>query len=431
MVTWNSPQGLNLYVWGENDFLRAFRFNPSTQRLNEPAFAEGSVLPPQGMPGGMMTISANGSVSGSGILWATTPRAGDANQAVVPGVLYAFNAQNNGASLPLLWSSSGVGDDTYNFSKGAPPLVVNGKVYLASLSNIVSVYGLRAAPPPSQNLALNKTASGSAPCNVNEGPAKAFNGSYSGGNTDKWCSLAAGTKFLQVDLGSNFSVNQFVIEHAGAGGESFSLNTLAYNIQVSTDGANFNQVAAVTNNIQSITSHNIAPAVARFVRLNVTTPTQTGDAAARIYEFQVYGQSAPGVITYETESLTVATTSGDLHRVALDAGYSGGQGTILEANAVGDFVTYTVNVPEARTYDIRVRIKRLGNRGIWQFSSNGVNHGSPVDGFSSTATFPEIDIGNVTFSTAGNKSFRFMITGRNASSTGFWIALDYIRLIPQ
>jgi hypothetical protein len=194
---------------------------------------------------------------------------------------------------------------------------------------------------------------------------------------------------------------------------------------------NFSQVASVSNNIQSITTHNIAPTVARFVRLNVATPTQNGDAAARIYELQVYGQPASGVITYETESLTVAATSGDLHRVALDTGYSGGQGTILEANAVGDFVTYTVNVPEARTYDIRVRIKKLGNRGIWQFSSNGVNQGSPVDGFSSTATFPEIDIGNVTFPTAGNKSFRFMITGKNASSAGFWIALDYIRLMPQ
>jgi hypothetical protein len=431
MVTWNSPQGLNLYVWGENDFLRAFRFNTSTQKLNEPAFAEGAILPPPGMPGGMMTISANGSASGTGILWATTPRAGDANQAVVPGALYAFNAQGSGATLPLIWSSTGVGDDTYNFSKGSPPVVVNGKVYVASLSNIVSVYGLRTTPPPSQNLALNKTGSGSTPCNANEGPAKAFNGSYSGGNTDKWCSLDAGTKFLQVDLGSNFSVNQIVVEHAGAGGESFDLNTQAFNLQVSADGVNFSQVASVSNNIQSITTHNIAPTVARFVRLNVTTPTQTGDAAARIYELQVYGQPASGVITYETESLTVAATSGDLHRVALDTGYSGGQGTILEANAAGDFVTYTVNVPEARTYDIRVRVKKWNNRGVWQFSSNGVNQGSPVDGFSSTPTFPEIDIGNLTFSTAGNKSFRFMITGKNASSAGFWIALDYIRLIPQ
>ena len=39
-----------------------------------------------------------------------------------------------------------------------------------------------------------------ASCNADEGPAKAVNGSVTGGNTDKWCSLGA-TKWLQVDLG--------------------------------------------------------------------------------------------------------------------------------------------------------------------------------------------------------------------------------------
>ena len=144
-----------------------------------------------------------------------------------------------------------------------------------------------------------------------------------------------------------------------------------------------------------------------------------------------FGPAEGGALTLEAESLPVAASSGDPHRVALDAGYSGGRGAILEGSAAGDFVTYTVNVPEARTYNVRVRLKRLGNRGIWQFSSNGVNHGPAVDGFASAASFPEIDLGNLTFATAGNKAFRFQLTGRNPSSTGFWIALDFIRLTPQ
>jgi hypothetical protein len=427
MVAWASPQGLNVYVWGENDFLRAYRFNNGTQRIDTPAFATGSVLPPVGMPGGMMTLSADGSRTATGLLWATTPRAGDANQAVVPGVLNAFDAED----LSLQWSSgTNPGDDTYNFSKGSPPVVANGKVFVASFSNVVSVYGL-SQTMSAQNLALNKPATGTTVCNIDEGPAKAFNGSYSGGNFDKWCSNATGTKVLTVDLGTNANISQIVLEHAGAGGESFDLNTRAYNVQVSTDNVNFSQVASMSANIQSITTHNIS-AVGRWVRLNVTTPTQTTNNVARIYEMQVYGSAGgAATITYETESLVVAATSGDVHRVALDAGYSGGQGTILEGNAVNDFVSYTVNVPQARTYDIRVRIKRLGNRGIWQFSSNGVNHGPTVDGFSTTASFPEIDLGNLSFATSGNKTFRFLVTGRNASSTNFWIALDYIRLIPQ
>jgi hypothetical protein len=430
MVTWHSPQGLNVYVWGENDFARAYRFNQQTQRLNTPAFAVGSVLPPIGQPGGMMSISADGSGTNSGILWATTQRAGDANQALVPGAFHAFDAED----LSLLWSSAtNPGDDTYNLSKGTAPMVANGKVYVASTSNVVSVYGLRATPPPSQNFALNRPATGSAACNVNEGPAKAFNGSYSGGNFDKWCSTAAGTKTLTVDLGSNRTVSQIIVEHAGAGGETFDLNTRAYNLQVSTDNVNFSQVASTSTNIKSITTHNITPVSARWIRLNITTPTQTTDGAARIYELQVFGggSAPPTAVTYEAESLSVNATSGDLHRVALDAGYSGGQGTILEGNAVGDFVTYNVNVPQARTYNVRIRIKRLSNRGIFQLAVNGVNHGPTVDGYSGPAAFPEIDLGNLNFTTAGNKTFRFQITGRNPSSTSFWIALDWIRLTPQ
>jgi outer membrane protein assembly factor BamB len=433
MVTWVSPSGTNVYAWGENDFAHVWRFNTSTQRLNMPAVASGTVLPPQGMPGGMMFISANNSQSGSGILWAATPHFGDANQAVVPGALYALNAE----TLALLWSSTtGVENDSYNFAKGSPPVVANGKVYVASMSNVVSVYGLRTTPS-AQNLARGKTATAptSTSCATTEGPDKAVNGTVSGGNADKWCTHTAGA-FLQVDLGSSMSIGQFIIEHAGAGGEAFNLNTKAYTITTSTDGTNFSSpVVSVSNNIQSITTHNITPVTARFLRLNITTPTQTTDTAARIYEFAAFaplGTAPPSTIQYEAESLPVAMfTAGRTERVALDAGYSGGQGVILEGHAANDFISFTANVPQARTYDIRVAIKRLGNRGIWQFDSNGTNLGPQVDGFATAASFPEIDLGNMAFSSAGNKTFRFTMTGKNASSTDFWIAIDYIKLIPQ
>jgi beta-glucanase (GH16 family) len=146
--------------------------------------------------------------------------------------------------------------------------------------------------PPPGNLALNRPATGSASCNANEGPAKAVNGSVSGGNSDKWCSGAA-PRFLQVDLGATFNVNRFIVRHAGAGGESASFNTRAFNIQVSTNGSSFTTVASAGANTASVTTHDIAATSARFVRLNVTTPTQTADGAARIYELEAYGTAGP------------------------------------------------------------------------------------------------------------------------------------------
>src|SRR5262249_22809808 len=158
------------------------------------------------------------------------------------GAMYALNAEN----LALLWSStSGVENDTYNLAKGASPTVANGKVYVASLSNAITVYGLRSGPS-NQNLARGKTvtAPGSTACASTEGPEKAVNGTVSGGNSDKWCTLTANAA-LQVDLGSNMSIGQLIVEHAGSGGEAFSLNTKNYNIGVSTDGTNFTPVATV------------------------------------------------------------------------------------------------------------------------------------------------------------------------------------------
>lgn len=142
------------------------------------------------------------------------------------------------------------------------------------------------AMTPSANLALNKAATGSTACNANEGPAKAVNGSTSGGNSDKFCSFAA-SKWLRVDLGASYPIRRFEIAHAGAGGESTSYNTRAFNLQVSANGTTWTTVATVTNNTASNTTHSVSTS-GRHVRLNVTTPTQGTDAATRIYELGVF-----------------------------------------------------------------------------------------------------------------------------------------------
>jgi len=144
-------------------------------------------------------------------------------------------------------------------------------------------------PPAGPNLALQRPASGSTPCNEDESPQKAFNGSVDGGTSDKWCSLAD-SKWLQVDLGANFSVNRIVIRHAGAGGETADWNTRGFKIHVSTDGKKFTTVVNVTDNDKDVSTHAIDPVTARYVQLEVIAPTQDGDPAARIYEMEVYGK---------------------------------------------------------------------------------------------------------------------------------------------
>ena len=148
----------------------------------------------------------------------------------------------------------------------------------------VELYGAGTAVT---NLALNKPATADSSCNANEGPAKAVNGSVTGGTSDKWCSGGA-TKFLQVDLGATHPISQFTVRHAGAGGESATWDTRDFDLQVSNDASTWTTVVQARGNTADVTNHGVSTS-GRYVRLNVITPTQTTDNAARIYELEVYG----------------------------------------------------------------------------------------------------------------------------------------------
>jgi hypothetical protein len=149
-VYFNSDtNGPTIYNWGENDVLRAFSFNGTT--LNTTPLAMGTLTAPQtnndgAMPGGFLSISANG--DDDGILWASTPFNGDAVHQSVQGVVYAYDAD----TLKLLWSDKDnePRDEIGTFAKYVPPVIANGKVYMATFGTVgtndgsgaLVVYGL-------------------------------------------------------------------------------------------------------------------------------------------------------------------------------------------------------------------------------------------------------------------------------------------------
>jgi hypothetical protein len=139
-VYWSSPTyGPAIYVWPAGDPLKVFRLVGGL--FTTPASAQSTALAAGGMPGGMLSLSANGSASGTGILWAALSNAGDANHTPRPGILRAYDAGNVTREL---WNSqqNATRDALGNFSKFSPPTVANGKVYVATLSNKLVVYGL-------------------------------------------------------------------------------------------------------------------------------------------------------------------------------------------------------------------------------------------------------------------------------------------------
>ena len=133
-----------------------------------------------------------------------------------------------------------------------------------------------------------------------------------------------------------------------------------------------------------------------------------------------------------------AQTSGITERISADPRFSNGEGTFFDATAINQFVTYDVPNVAAGTYDVRIGIKKWNNKGIFQLGISRLdqqgspqNVGSPVDEYASGEVFTEVDLGNWTPGSTSDKAFKFSVTGKNGSSSGYGLAFDYIKLIPQ
>ena len=132
---WSLGRDGVLYVWDRGDVLRAYDFKDN-RFVTTPA-AVSAVKP--GMTGGP-SVSANGSDVGSGIVWAVTTQS-TRSGGLTPGTLRAFRASDVRQEIyntDLNTARDALGD----FTKFAPPVVANGKVYVPTQSKAVSVYGL-------------------------------------------------------------------------------------------------------------------------------------------------------------------------------------------------------------------------------------------------------------------------------------------------
>jgi hypothetical protein len=158
-----------LYLSAERDLLRVFTFDGTFIGASPPGqnptdtFHSKCPNSGKGMPGSFLTVSADGGNLDSGIVWASMPRRNeDAFVKLVPGVLRAYKAySNHGSELIELWNS----DDDRNvsitcddaepsgasqvglYAKFVPPTVAEGKVYLATFSDRLAIYGLAHTVP--------------------------------------------------------------------------------------------------------------------------------------------------------------------------------------------------------------------------------------------------------------------------------------------
>lgn len=138
-----------VYVWGENERVKAYNVDFTTRRITAfrgegAQFASGEMPAPGGMPGGRLVVSSNGTMPNTGVVWGVYPTQGNANSTIVPGALVAYDATvaKNGKLKQLFHSDGKPATVLGNFAKYATPVVANGKVYVATFSNKVVQYGL-------------------------------------------------------------------------------------------------------------------------------------------------------------------------------------------------------------------------------------------------------------------------------------------------
>ena len=166
-IYWESPvHGPLVYVWYQENHLEAFKVvngafennvDPNTGLL-APITQSAMAVPP-GMPGGVLSLSANGTAPRSGVVWAIAPYNADAHVNTVAGIVRAFDASDLSIEL---WNSrqNAARDDFGNVAKYTPPTVANGKVYVATFSNQLVVYGLVGTSPSAPTVGSVSPSSG-------------------------------------------------------------------------------------------------------------------------------------------------------------------------------------------------------------------------------------------------------------------------------
>jgi len=143
-IAWNGDCTTRVYIWGGSDPLKEYVvvngvLGP-TPVAQTPFSSAMLTFMGEGDPAGALSLSASGT---AGIVWASVPLM-NAVQSVQAGELYALDA----VTLDVLWTSeqNSARDAVGYHSKFVPPTVANGRVYLATQSNALRVYGLLATP---------------------------------------------------------------------------------------------------------------------------------------------------------------------------------------------------------------------------------------------------------------------------------------------
>jgi|GEM_PF-2228741 len=238
-------------------------------------------------------------------------------------------------TITVTYSTSGLSAGTYNGTITITDPSATNNPQAISVSLTVSAGGMNDSVPTGVNVAP-QSAQVSTDSNYSSSytGAKAIDGVVSAAS--KWCSNGnAPPHWLALDLGSNKTVNGFVVRMAGAAGEYSSYNFESFKLQSgSSISGPWTDECSVSNpsQVSVIARSYLTPKVLRYVRIYVT---DCGiDNYARLPEFEVYAPGS-GTVAEDFSSMPSWTSSFDASwgSAATWSIVSGGQsGNALQAS---------------------------------------------------------------------------------------------------
>lgn len=156
-------------------------------------------------------------------------------------------------------------------------------------------------------LSKNKDATASSFDKGENAPSRAVDGRPD----TRWAASGTGNEWLQIDLGSEKSIDRVEIDWENAYAKAFS-------VQISLDGVNFTTVDSVSNSFGGTSIHNFKAAQARYIKILCTS-------AGTMWAYSIYEVRAIEAGTTNTESSGLS----DVHFIKLNLKDS-------EGNVIGE-----------------------------------------------------------------------------------------------
>jgi hypothetical protein len=139
-VYWESTKQARLYILPRTSPVKGHRF--LGDRFEIDPYMQSGWVAPVGVPGGALSVTANGKEPGSGIVW-VLGQADDNQGGYITGhaALHAFDADDLSKEL---YSSTVLAEDAVGlYAKFTVPTVSGGRVFVPTASGALRVYALK------------------------------------------------------------------------------------------------------------------------------------------------------------------------------------------------------------------------------------------------------------------------------------------------